>query len=341
MAAITSRSTPSTASSVGRRVRPAVTLGLVAAAALAASIGVAATAGINRPATVDVAAVRLGDGSTGEPIGGPSLDPFVCREYDHSVAGQVSDATLTEISGMARGRRDESVLWVHEDSGAKPDVHALTLDGTVRRTFRLAGAQARDWEDMAVGPGPQVGVNYLYLGDIGDNGKRRDNIVVYRVPEPAVTDGALANLTGVESITLKYPDGKYNSEAMAVGTNGTIYVITKSNPTRVYQAAFPQTTTGVVTMTKVPAGTLAPYYDRSGADIRMDGRAIIVRGYRGSLTWPIKPGESMATTLARTPCITKTYRDERQGEAIAFLADDGSYTTTGEMSRAPIRHFTL
>jgi hypothetical protein len=49
----------------------------------------------------------------------------------------------------------------------------------------------------------------------------------------------------------------------------------------------------------------------------------------------------MATTLARTPCLTSTYRDERQGEAIAFLANDGSYATTGEWSPAPIRHFTL
>lgn len=79
----------------------------------------------------------------------------------------------------------------------------------------------------------------------------------------------------------------------------------------------------------------------SGADIRMDGQALIVRGYRDAWTWPIRPGESMATTLARTPCSTPTYRPEIQGEAIAFLANDGSYATTGEMSRTPVRHFTL
>ena len=183
--------------------------------------------------------------------------------------------------------------------------------------------------------------NYLYLGDIGDNGKQRDDIVVYRVPEPAVTDGALTTLSGVEAITLRYPDGKYNSEAMAVDADGTIYVITKSNGTRVYMAPYPQSTTDVITMTPVAAGTLAPKVDMSGADIRMDGRALIVRGYRNAWTWPIRPGESMATTLARTPCTTPTYRPETQGEAIAFLANDGSYTTTGEMSRAPVRQFTL
>ena len=164
---------------------------------------------------------------------------------------------------------------------------------------------------------------------------------MYRVPEPAVTDGGLTTLSGVDSIRLRYPDGKYNSEAIAVGADGTIYVITKSKVTRVYMVPYPQSTTDVNTLEPVAAGTLAPKVDMSGADIRMDGRAIIVRGYRNAWTWPIKPGESMATTLARTPCTTPTYRPETQGEAIAFLANDGSYTTTGELSRAPVRQFTL
>jgi hypothetical protein len=163
---------------------------------------------------------------------------------------------------------------------------------------------------------------------------------VYRVREPAVTGSGLTTLAGVESITLEYPDGPHNSEAMAVGADGTIYVITKSTVTNVYMAPYPQSTSSVNTMREVPAGTLAPLADRSGADIRMDGRALIVRGYRAGWTWPIEPGETMETTLARTPCETPTFRDERQGEAVAFLANDGSYITTGEWPNAPIRHFT-
>lgn len=315
--------------------------GVVAAVVVVSVVG-AAIVEIQGPATVDVVAERVPGVVVSDPdvVGGPSLDPFVCREYRASVAGTVSDPTLTEISGMARGRRDESVLWVHEDSGAKPDVHALSLDGTVRQTFRLGGATAKDWEDMSIGPGPVPGVHYLYLGDVGDNGKKRDSIVVYRVPEPAVTGGASTTLSGVESITLRYPNGPYNSEAMAVGADGTIYVITKSKGTKVYMAPFPQSTSGVTTMREVSAGTLASRTDMSGADIRMDGRALIVRGYRSAWTWPIRRGEPMETTLARTPCLTPGYRDEKQGESIAFLANDGSYTTTGEMSRAPVRQFT-
>ncbi len=312
------------------------------AAVVVASLVGAAINRIDGPATADVEADRVAGVIVTDPdvVGGPSLDPFVCRDYRASVAGRVSDPSLSEISGMARGRRDESVLWVHEDSGAPPVVHALGLDGTMRKTFRLAGAAAKDWEDMSIGPGPEAGVHYLYLGDVGDNGKKRDSIVVYRVPEPAVTGAGSATLSGVESITLRYPNGPYNSEAIAVGADGTIYVITKSKGTKVYMAPFPQSTSSVITMREVPAGILASRTDMSGADIRMDGRALIVRGYRSAWTWPIRPGESMETTLARTPCTTPGFRDETQGESVGFLANDGSYTTTGEMSRAPVRQFT-
>lgn len=309
-----------------------VTLVLVAGGLVA---GAAAAASIDRGARVSTVADRVP-----APAGGLSLDPFVCRDYRHQVAGKVSDTSLTEISGMARGRRDPSVLWVHEDSGAKPDVHALSLAGTKRQTFRLDGIIAKDWEDMSIGPGPIAGVSYLYLGDVGDNGKKRDGIVVHRVPEPRVTGGGgVTTVSSFESIRLRYPDGPANSEAIAVGVDGTIFVITKSRVTRVYMAPYPQSTTTVNTMKQIPAGTLGPKVDMSGADIRMDGRAIIVRGYRMAWTWPIRLGEAMATTLAREPCKTPTFRDERQGESIAFLGNDGSYTTTGEKAGAPIRHF--
>ena len=272
---------------------------------------------------------------------GPSLDPFTCRTYTHTVAGTVNDPALNEISGMARGRRDTSVLWVNEDSGAQADVHALTLTGQRRQTFRLTGVKARDWEDMDVGPGPQAGISYLYLGDIGDNGKKWPSITIHRVPEPAVTGGGITDLPGSEALMARYPDGPHNAEAMAVGADGTIYVITKEAGTRVYALPYPQSTTGVTTMQPVAAGTLGSRTDMSGADIRPDGRALIVRGYRMAWTWPINLGESMATTLARTPCNTPTFRDEKGGEAIAFLDNDGSYTSSGEMVNALVRRYTL
>ena len=171
----------------------------------------------------------------------------------HAVVGRLNDTSLTEISGMARGRRNESVMWMHEDSGAKADVYAMSLTGQKRQTFRLTGVTAKDWEDMDVGRGPQAGVNYLYLGDIG--GKSRTTITINRVPEPAVTGaGGLTDLGGTQQIEARYPDGVRNAEAMAVGADGTIYIITKEASTRVYAIPFPQSTSSVITMKRIDAG---------------------------------------------------------------------------------------
>jgi hypothetical protein len=210
----------------------------------------------------------------------------------------------------------------------------------VRQTFRLSGATATDWEDMDVGPGPQAGTHYLYMGDIGDNGKKRDTISVWRVPEPAVGGGGLTSLGGVAHIEARYPDGAHNAEAMAVGADGTIYVITKAKTTDIYAIPYPQSTSGVTTMTKVASGTLAPAVDRSGADVRPDGRAIIIRGYKAAQVWGIVPGEPMATTLSREPCKVDIADNENFGEAIGFLGNDGSYVTTTEAVNAPIRFYT-
>jgi hypothetical protein len=276
--------------------------------------------------------------------GDPSLDPFVCRTYTQSIVGNVTDTSLGEISGMARGRRNPSVIWVNEDSGAQPETHALAFSGQRQQTFRLTGATNQDWEDMDAGPGPVPGTPYLFFGDIGGS---RNQITVWRVPEPAVTGGGVTTqLGGAEAIRAQYPSGgSYNAESMAVAADGTIYVITKSSPTRVFAIPYPQSTTGTTTMTSIDAGVLGPKVDMSGADIRPDGRALIVRGYRDAWTWPINPGESMSTTLARTPCDTDTFRDEPQGEAVAFLGNDGSYVSTSEIYTSsfpiPIRQYRL
>ena len=39
---------------------------------------------------------------------------------------------------------------------------------------------------MAIGIGPERGVQYLYIGDIGDIDRNRKSIEVYRVPEPEI-----------------------------------------------------------------------------------------------------------------------------------------------------------
>src|SRR6185295_9973799 len=87
-------------------------------------------------------------------------------------------ASLNEISGMGQSRSNPDIFWVHNDSGDMPRVYAVNRSGKLVGTYRLEGANAEDWEDMAIGPAPG-GRSYLYLADIGDNSAQRKSIRVY------------------------------------------------------------------------------------------------------------------------------------------------------------------
>ena len=105
---------------------------------------------------------------------------------DGAQLGTVESSLLTEISGVAASRKNADVLWVHNDSGDSARIYAMSIQGKHLGVYNLVGASATDWEDIAVGPGPVEGQDYVYAGDVGDNTRQRpsvtvDFIVIWRV----------------------------------------------------------------------------------------------------------------------------------------------------------------
>src|SRR5204863_6202834 len=149
-----------------------------------------------------------------------------------STPGTVASNAVTELSGISAGRLTDGVWWVHNDSGDSARVFAVGTDGRDLGQYALGGASAIDWEDIALGPGPTAGVNYLYVGDIGDNAKTRASIQVYRVAEPVVDTSVtspppLQTLTGVAKLTFAYPDGPHDAEALLVDpSSGEMFIVT-------------------------------------------------------------------------------------------------------------------
>ena len=227
-------------------------------------------------------------------------------------------------------------------------MYAFDATGASRGVFRVAGARARDWEDMAVGPGPEPGQSYLYLGDIGDNDAVRTDIVVYRVPEPLLTaadktatKSKARSTAPAEAIRLRYPDGKHDAETLLVHpSTGNLYIVTKvllKNAT-VYEAAAPLTTGKVITMKrigeiKVPSivgGAL------TGGSISPDGQRVAfcdyLQGYEVVL-----PARSKNFNDIWTQKITAFSVGQReQGEAITYRADGKALLLTSEGKSPPL-----
>lgn len=269
-----------------------------------------------------------------------------CPLYQSTLStGTVQATQLTEISGLAVSRQHPGVLWLHNDSGDLPRIYAINQGGATLGTYTLAGATHIDWEDMAIGPGPQPGVTYLYVGDIGDNPNTRPEICVYRVPEPvasATQQPVVATLTDVETITLKYPDGPRDAETLMVDTNGDLYIVSKrvTAKGRVYRAAFPQPTTGVSMLefvAELPWGSVSGEGGATGGDIAPDGSAVAIRRYAfnspKATLWLRPAGTPLAAVFAQPGCSIPIALD-LQGETLAFDGFGLGYFTISE-GRAP------
>ncbi len=309
---------------------------------------VAATA-LLTTATAAGARARTADATT------TVCDRFAAAPVQDAV---LADPVLNEVSGVAASRTQPPLLWVHDDSGGAPAVYGIRPDGTLVATYTIDGATNTDWEDIAVGPGPERDTSYLYVGDIGQNGGARDQITVYRVAEPDTPVATAGTLTSADVISLRYPDQPVDAESMFVDPRtGDLFVIDKqylSGVGHLFRAPKRALVGGAdVTMREVASFTLAP--DDSilptgvarfpgtiitGADISPDGSTILVRTYRRVLAFSRGKHGTVASAFRRPSCAAPQI-DEPQGEAIGFTANGASYVTISEGVGAAVHRFEV
>lgn len=258
-------------------------------------------------------------------------------------AGVPQNPALLEVSGLAASRDHPGVLWTHNDSGDGPTVYALTPAGRHLGTYTLSGASAVDWEDMAIGPGPDLSRDYLYLADAGNNGLYRNTVTLLRVPEPAVDAGQAPvseSLAGAEAFTLVYPLAPlvvYDCETLLVDpATGDAYLISKDSSginlgwSKVFRAAAPLVSGATIVLEEVSSFYTGPGLTNqvTGGDISPDGASLLVRTYQRVLWWPVAGGD-VAAAFLQPPCLPPP-PGEIQGEAIAFAADGEGYYTLSE-----------
>jgi hypothetical protein len=273
------------------------------------------------------------DGQAGGARAARRVTPAICGRISVRRTGTIHAAQATELSGLVASRRRPGVLWTHNDSGDAPRVLAVRAGGKLVGDVAIAGAQATDWEDIASRGG------MLYIADIGDNGRQRDGIVVYRVPEPAAGQTTSAP---AQALRLRYPDGAHDAETLLVDPrSGTLAIVTKSfdGDSGVYVAAHPSatavTTLRLAARLRLGLGGLA-----TAGDVSADGRVIAVRTYSGFVAWERRRGDSLARALRRTPCAGRvSLAGEGQGEALALTADGRAFLTVPEGGNPVIRRY--
>lgn len=245
--------------------------------------------------------------------------------------GLIAYDPINEASGIAMSRKNPNVLWTHNDSGDQARLFAFNLQGSHLGVYNIDGIVNRDWEDIAVGPGPDDNETYIYIGDIGDNSAQHDLKFIYRIPEPMVDSNQAPLDTAIslaETITFQYPDGNRDAETLMVDPlTKDIYIISKrESQVRVYLAAYPQSTTQTITLEQVATLNLTLTV---GGDISPSGLEILIKTYTTMNYWCRTPEQTLSQAFENKP-VTVPYISELQGEAVGWTSDQMGYYTISE-----------
>ena len=258
--------------------------------------------------------------------------------------GTISNFGLDEVSGIADGRANSDVFWIHNDSGDTARFYAIDHQGLLQGLFLLSGVSAVDWEDIAIGAKPGGG-DYLYLGDIGDNNAVRPFVTIYRTSEPLSTTSSIIPAADYAAAKLVYPGGARNAESLFVDPlTNDIFIIAKTSSSfpQIYSA--PASAFDEAQTTLTAQGVLgSPLSKATAADISPDGRHILVRSKTTARLFKRSIGQSVADALHGVG-VPFTLGSEWQGEAIGWAADGTGFYTTSEfasISSAPIYHYSF
>ncbi|MGQ0504854.1 MAG: hypothetical protein ACT4TC_06000 [Myxococcaceae bacterium] len=276
------------------------------------------------------ASVTGGGGTVTDPTGYiPTGGTLFCQTYGTpATRGTIDDGRLAEISGLVASHANPGVFYVHNDSGDTARFFAINATGQVLAEFTLTGATAVDWEDLGLG---KCGADTcLYLADIGDNNRNRDNCALFRVVEPKVDPAvpvAAPISIAFQRFPLSYADGPKNAEALLVHPKREeLYIVSKETdgrPSTIYK--FPTLSSAGNTLTKVVTLDVPKPADQSltGADFHPSGEAILLRTY--NTLYEIRSGPPFSAPTVAVPAAT-----EVQGEAVAYSVDGKGFWTVSE-----------
>jgi hypothetical protein len=240
---------------------------------------------------------------------------------------EVNGKNLEEVSGLAASANNPGLLWTHNDSGNRAEVLLIDDKLNIRLTCVLENVINRDWEDIAVGPGPEAGKNYVYVADIGDNMAIFPYKIVYRFEEPKLKEGqSKITISKFDRIVFQL-DVKKDTESLLLDPKTkNLYIISKrEKPVYVYELKYPYSTTDTLTAQKI--GSI-PFGQVVAGDFSADGNEVLVKNYANVLYWNLK-NENLASALKRNPQIVN-YEEEPQGEAITFARDGSGFYTISE-----------
>jgi hypothetical protein len=247
------------------------------------------------------------------------------------VLSEIKDKKLKEVSGVASSVNNKGLLWAHNDSGNSPEIYLLNENLEIVATCRLKGIENRDWEDIAVGPGPDPGRTYVYVADIGDNESTYPYKFIYRFEEPVISTGdSEINVSSIDKIVFRLQGETKDTESLLIDhKTKNLYVISKrEDPVHLYEIKYPYVPMDTVTAVDIMS---LPFAQIVGADYSKRGD-ILIKNYASVYYWENSANENVIALLKKQP-VHVDYEREPQGEAIAWAVDGSGFYTLSEKKK--------
>lgn len=287
-----------------------------------------------------------------------------CPDFGKAkVVGELSRDSIREASGLVASPNYTGKFWLHNDSGDSARIYAMTGTGEDRGIVNLGGITAKDFEDIGMGPGPNVGKDYIYVADIGNNGHGRSTVWIYRFVEPA-PPGKGKSITipnhKIEKFEYTYqkpgePGKTWRRQAESLFVDPIsqdVVIIEKQLQTIdgkrdmgwVYRISQSSLQEGVLIKAKPKVAIRQRRSNSEGpmtaADISPDGRIIIAKNVHEAFAWKRPSGQSVYEALAAYP-VTSCHPPGTSGEAVAFTKDGGAVLTVHERRNSPVSRYSV
>ena len=241
--------------------------------------------------------------------------------------GTNKNKRLEEASGLAASTANPGYFWTLNDSGNPSELFLLNEKAATIKTYAL-NVENRDWEDVALGPGPEENAQYLYVGDIGDNLSRYDVKYIYQLREPSID--APEEILDFDTLIVKLSDEVRDSETlMSDPVSKNLYLVSKQNHhAGLYELSYPF---NVDTLIAELVCDL-PFKHINGGSISPLGNEVLLRNYEHIYYWK-KTGDETIVDLLKKPAIEIQYDPEPQGESIAWAQDSSGFFTLSENAK--------
>ena len=272
------------------------------------------------------------------------IEPENAGFQQAEVVARISSKEINESSGLAVSKCQSDVFWTHNDSGDGPFLYAFDSNGESLGKFRIPNVRNVDWEDISAIKN-QAGECLLYIGEFGDNERKRDVHEIYRVPEPGILSkvgtGEPVSLQPVDVMQFRYPAGRHDAEALLVHPlTNAIFVVTKefNGPAKVYQldATFGSgqvQTAAAIAELSLPA---SPEGFVTGGDISADGKRVALCDYYAGYELLLPQNTEDFNEIWRQKAAAFDLGPRAIGESIAYWIDGNSVFATTEKINTPL-----